>query len=71
MPRLRNAAPYDSNEIVRWFSNLYQCSLKEGQCHWDNARVLSRVSEKAAPAKWPAFLLFDQETREWRGADTP
>src|SRR5258708_37470828 len=70
MPRMRNLPPYDSNEIVQWFSKLYQCNLEQGRRHWENAKSLSCKSAKANPTKWPAFLLFDHETQEWHGADT-
>jgi hypothetical protein len=71
MPRMRNLPPYDSNEIAEWSSELYQCNTATGAWHFHNAIVLSRKSAKANPEKWPPFLLFDQETREWHGTDVP
>jgi hypothetical protein len=69
MPRMRNLSPYDSNEIVRWFSELYQCDLATGARHFRNARILSAQAARADPIKWPPFLVFDHDTREWHGAD--
>lgn len=71
MPRMRNLPPYDSNEISGWFSELYQCDLATGARHFHNAIVLSSQSAKADPGKWPPFLIFDQDTREWHGAEVP
>jgi hypothetical protein len=59
MPRMRNLPPYDSNEIV------------QGRYHWESAKKLSYRTAKADPGKWPPFLIFDHETREFHGADTP
>src|SRR5258705_9664783 len=70
MPRMKNSPPYDSNEIVHWFAQLYQCDLKQGQKHFGPAGVLSRHSAKHNSEKWPPFLLFDHGTGEWHGADT-
>jgi hypothetical protein len=71
MPRMRNLPPYDSNEIVQWFATLYGCSLEQGRYHWESAKKLSYRTAKADPGKWPPFLIFDHETREFHGADTP
>ena len=71
MPRMRNLPPYNSNEIVLWFSQLYQCSLKRAERHFESARCLSRQSAKANPEKWPPFLLFDHTTGEWHGKEVP
>jgi hypothetical protein len=71
MPRMRNLPPYELNEIVRWFSKLYRCDLPTGARHFRNARILSAQTAKNNPTKWPPFLLFDHETGEWHGVETP
>lgn len=71
MPRMRNLPPYDANEIVRWFAELYQCDLPAGRKHFAKAASLSAAAAKANPTKWPPFLLFDKNTREWHGFDVP
>jgi hypothetical protein len=71
MPRMRNLEPYASNEIAKWFARLYDCDEPTGRWHFDSARSLSRKGAKADPARWPAFLVFDHDTREWHGIDVP
>jgi hypothetical protein len=71
MPRLRNLPPYESNEIARWFAELYQCDAPTGRKLFDVARSLLFKAAKADPEKWPPFLLFDPLTNEWHGNDTP
>lgn len=69
MPRMRNLPPYDSNEIVKWFAELYQCDIGSGRRHFERARSLSARSFRANPEKWPAFLVFDQDSKEWHGSE--
>jgi hypothetical protein len=71
MPRMRNLTPYDSNEIACWFGQLYGVDPKAGARHFSCAKSLSSQSAKANPQKWPEFILFDRQTREWHRADTP
>ena len=69
MPRMQNLPPYETNEIVRWFANLYQCDIAQGQKLFERAKALSYGAAKADPEKWPPFLLFDSVTKEWHGSD--
>jgi hypothetical protein len=71
MPRMLNLPPYDSNEIAAWFARLYQCDLATGAQHFNKAKSLSARAAKANLAKYPPFLTFDHNTREWHGADVP
>ncbi len=70
MPRMQNLPPYDSNRIAAWFAELYQCDVATGARRFNQATSLSSQSAKANPEKWPPFLIFDHDTREWHGADT-
>jgi hypothetical protein len=71
MPRMKNLPPYDSNEITKWFSELYGCDQPRAAKHFDAARILSTNSFRDNPDKWPQFLIFDHQTGEWHGADIP
>jgi hypothetical protein len=70
MPRMRNVAPYDGNDIAFWFAAIYHCTPEEGRKHFEKARALSAQASKADPIKWPPFLIFDPVTREWHGVET-
>jgi hypothetical protein len=71
MPRLQNFAPYDNNHVTNWFAHTFNCSSKQGQKHFDNARSLSHQSSKADPLKYPPFLIHDRSTLEWHGSNIP
>jgi hypothetical protein len=54
MPRMKNLPPYDSNEITKWFSELYGCDQPRAAKHFDAARILSTNSFRDNPDKWPS-----------------
>jgi len=64
MPRLTNKPPYENNEIVKWFANLYGVKDDLAIRYFGNAR---RQSSKSCEP----FLLFDPRTGEWHGVKTP
>jgi hypothetical protein len=63
MPRLKNNPPYEHNEIVKWFAQLYGVKDDLAIRYFAYARMLSNKSSDP-------FLIFDPQTREWHGVKT-
>jgi hypothetical protein len=70
MPRLRNHPPYDDNEIVRWFAEIYGVQKPIAQQYFNEARSQLRTIKNLKKPRTYAFefLIFDPVTLEWHGS---